>query len=112
MDVLFHQLHIAGKSRLALAEDNLKLLLLGRSQHPVEIRTEAVGSRVVLIAIDRVDIPPMVDGIMGQQRLLVLDALGLKLLLVFILLTQSCIDRAKDLLHLLQGVTAHNHHTP
>ena len=52
----------------------------------------------------------MVNGVAGQQRLLVLDALRLGLLLVFILLTQSCIDRAKDLLHLLQGVTAHVNH--
>ncbi|MEY8418864.1 hypothetical protein AALA83_06220 [Oscillospiraceae bacterium 44-5] len=48
----------------------------------------------------------MVDGVAGQQGLLVLDAFRLGLLLVFILLTQSCIDRAKDLLHLLQGVNA------
>ena len=53
----------------------------------------------------------MVDGIAGQQRLLVLDALGLRLLLVFVLLTQSGIDCAKDLLHLLQGVTARYYDT-
>ena len=38
---------------------------------------------------------------MGQQRLLVLDALGFRLMLIFILLTQACIDCTKDLLHLL-----------
>ena len=48
---------------------------------------------------------------MGQQRLLVLDALGFRLLLVFVLLTQSCIDCTKDLLHLLQGVTARYYDT-
>ena len=53
----------------------------------------------------------MVNGVAGQQRLLVLDALRLRLMLVFVLLTQSCIDRAKDLLHLLQGVTARYYDT-
>jgi len=48
----------------------------------------------------------MVDGIVGQQGLLVLDALGFRLVLVFVLLTQAYIDRAKYLLHLLEGVTA------
>ena len=54
----------------------------------------------------------MFDGVVGQQGSLVLDAFGLGLVLVFVLLTQSCIDRAKDLSHLLKGVTAHYHHTP
>jgi hypothetical protein len=53
----------------------------------------------------------VVDGVAGQQGLLVLDALGFGLLLVLVLLAQSCIDRTKDLLHLLQGVTARYHHT-
>lgn len=50
--------------------------------------------------------------VLGIQLIIGLDiiagALGLGLALVFILLTQSCIDRAKDLLHLLKGVTAHS----
>ena len=53
----------------------------------------------------------MVDGVTGQQRFLVLDALRLGLVLVFVLLTQSCIDCTKDLLHLLQGVTARYYDT-
>ena len=48
-----------------------------------------------------------VDGVAAQQGLLVLDALGFRLLLVLVLLAQSCIDRAKDWLHLLQ--TAKNY---
>lgn len=48
----------------------------------------------------------MVDGVGGQQRFLVLDALGFGLVLVFILLTQAYIDRTENLLHLLEGVTA------
>ncbi len=48
----------------------------------------------------------MFNGVVGEQRFLVLDALGLGLMLVFVLLTQSCIDCAKDLLHLLKGLTA------
>lgn len=111
MDVLLHQFHVSGEAGLRFAEDDLKLFRLGRSQHPVEVRTEAVGAGVVFVAVDGVDVPSMVDGVMGQKRLLVLDALGFKSLFLFILLTQTYIDCTKDLLHLLQGVTAHDHHT-
>ena len=96
---------------MRFAQDNLEFLLLGGLNHAVEVRAVAVYSRIVLITKQAVNIPPMVDGVAGQQGLLVLDALGFRLLLVFILLTQSCIDRTKDLLHLLQGVTAQEHHT-
>ena len=111
MDVLLHQLHVPGKAGLALTEDDLEFLRLGGLDHAVEVRAAAVNARLVLITVNGVDIPPVVDGVAGQQRLLVLDALGFGLLLVFILLAQSCIDRTKDLLHLLQGVTARYHHT-
>ena len=49
----------------------------------------------------------MVNGIVGQQGFLVLDALRFRLVLVFILLTQAYIDCTENLLHLLEGVTAH-----
>ena len=111
VDVLLYQLHVPGKARLGFAEDDLELFLLRQGKHPVEVRAEAVGAGVVLVAVDGVDVPAVVDGVGSQQGFLVLDALGLRLVLVFILLTQSCIDRTKDLLHLLQGVTARYHHT-
>ena len=111
VDVLLHQLHVPGKTGLALAEDDLEFLLLGGLNHAVEVGALTVYPGVVLVAKNRVDVPPVVDGVAGQQRLLVLDALGFRLLLVFVLLAQSCIDRTKDLLHLLQGVTARYHHT-
>ena len=79
--------------------------------HAVEVRAVAVHPGEVLITKNRVNIPAVVDGVVGQQGFLVLDALGLGLMLVFVLLTQSCIDRAKDLLHLLKGVTAHCYDT-
>lgn len=87
----------------------MKLLLLGRSDHPVEVRPQTVGPGVILIAIDMVDVPPPLHGVVDQQGLLVLDALGFLLLLVFVLLTQSCIDRTKNMSHLLKGVTARFH---
>ncbi len=49
VDVLLHQFHVPGKPGLALAEEDLKLLFLGRPDHPVEVRPQAVGPRVVLI---------------------------------------------------------------
>ena len=111
MDVLLNQFHIPGKPGLALAQDDLELFLFGGFDHTVEVRALTVYAGVVLVAKNRVDIPAVVDGVAGQQGLLVLDAFRLGLLLVFILLTQSCIDRAKDLLHLLKGVTAHCYDT-
>ena len=96
VDVLLHQFHVTGKTGLALAENDLKLLIFGCLDHAVEIRPQAIGTGVVLIAVDMVDIPTALHGIVDQQRLLVLDALGFRLLLIFVLLTQSCINRAKD----------------
>ena len=96
MNVLLHQLHVTGKTGLALAEDDLKFLFLGRYDHLVEVRPQAVGAGIILVAVDVVDVPAALHGVADQQRFLVLDALGFALLLVFVLLTQSCINRAKD----------------
>ena len=106
MDVLLHQLHVPGEAGLGFAEDDLEFLSFRRSQHPVEIRAETVGPGVVLVAVDGVDVPAVVNGVAGQQRFLVLDTLGFDLMLVFILLTQADIDCTENLLHLLEGVTA------
>jgi len=111
VDVLLYQLHVSSEAGLALAQDDLEFLRLGGLDHTVEVRTVAVDSGKILIAKNRVDIPPVIDGVAGQQGFLVLDAFRLGLMLVFVLLTQACIDCAKDLLHLLQGVTAQYHHT-
>lgn len=111
VDVLLHQLHVAGEPGLGLAQDNLELLLLGGLNHAVEIRAVAVNAGEVLIAVNCVDVPAAVNGVVGQQGFLVLDALGLGLVFILILLTQPCIDRAKDLLHLLKGVTARYYDT-
>lgn len=111
VDVLLHQLHITGEPGLGLAKDDLKLLLLGGLDHAVEVGAVTVNAGEVLITVDGVDVPAVVNGVVGQQGFLVLDALGLGLVLVLILLTQPCIDRAKDLLHLLKGVTAHCYDT-
>ena len=96
VNVLLHQLHVTGKTGLALAENDLKLLLLGRFDHLVEVRPQAVGAGIILVAVDVVDVPAALHGVADQQRFLVLDALGFRLLLIFVLLTQSCINRAKD----------------
>ena len=55
MNVLLHQLHVTGKTGLALAENDLKLLLLGRFDHLVEVRPQAVGAGIILVAVDVVD---------------------------------------------------------
>ena len=71
-------------------------------QHPVKIRAEAIGAGVVFVAVDGVDVPSMVDGVVGEKGFLVLDALGLRPLFLFILLTQTYIDRTQDLSHPLK----------
>lgn len=106
VDVLLHQFHIPGEPGLAFAEDDLELLFLGRFDHPVEVRPQAVSSRIVLIAVDVIDVPAPLHCIVDQQRFLVLDTLRFRFIFVFILLTQPCIDCTKDMLHLLKGVTA------
>ena len=111
VDVLLHQFHVTGEPGLGFAKNDLELFLLGGLNHTVEVRAVAVHSREVLITKNRVNVPAVVDGVVGQQGFLVLDAFGLGLVLVFVLLTQPCIDRAKDLLHLLKGVTAHCYNT-
>ena len=85
--------------------------LIITEHHPIYVNSPAVYSGEVLITKNRVNIPAVVDGVVGQQGFLVLDALGFGLVFVLILLTQPCIDRAKDLLHLLKGVTAHCYDT-
>lgn len=107
VNVLFHQLHVPGEAGLGLTEDDLELLLFRRRQHSVKVRAEAVSSGVVLVAVDGVDVPAMVNGVAGQQGFLVLNALRFDLVFVFILLTQAYIDCTENLLHLLEGVTAH-----
>ena len=111
MDVLLHQLHVTSEAGLRLAQDNLEFFLFGSFDHAVEVRAVTVHAGKILVAIDGVDIPAVVDGVMGEQGFLVLDALGFGLMLVFVLLTQSCIDCTKDLLNLLKGITAHCHDT-
>ena len=73
MDVLLDQLHVSGKTRLALAQDDLEFLLLGRLDHAVEVGPQAVHAGIVFITENGVNVPPVVDGVAGQQRLLVLD---------------------------------------
>ena len=69
MNVLLHQLHVTGKTGLALAENDLKLLLLGRFDHLVEVRPQAVGAGIILVAVDVVDVPAALHGVADQQRL-------------------------------------------
>lgn len=106
VNVLLHQLHVPGEAGLGFAEDDPELLLLRCRKHSVEVRAETVSAGIVLVAVDGVDIPAMVNGVVGQQGFLVLDTLGFRLVLVFILLTQAYIDCTENLLHLLEGVTA------
>ena len=100
VDVLLYQLHVPGEPGLAFAQDDLELLLPGRFDHPVEVRPQAVSAGVVLVTIDVIDVPAPLHRIVDQQGLLVLDALGFRFVSVFVLLTQSCIDCTKDMLHL------------
>ena len=100
VDVFLHQLHIPGKAGLAFAEDNLKLFLLGRLNHPVEVGPQAVGAGVVLVAVDVVDVPPPLHCVRNKQGFLILDALGFRFVFVLVFFAQPGINRTKDRLHL------------
>jgi len=100
VDVFLHQLHIPGKAGLAFAEDNLKLFLLGRLNHPVEVRPQAVGAGVVLVTVDVVDVPPPLHCVRNKQGFLILDALGFRFVFVLVFFAQPGINRTKDSLHL------------
>lgn len=106
VNVLLHQFHISGEPGLAFAEDDLELLFLDCLNHPIEVRPLTVSSRIVHIAVNVIDVPAPLHRIVNQQRLLVLDTLRFRFVLVFVLLIQPCIDCTKDMLHLLKGVTA------
>jgi len=66
VDVLLYQLHVSSEAGLALAQDDLEFLRLGGLDHAVEVGAAAVGPRPIFVAKNRVDIPPVVDGISGQ----------------------------------------------
>ena len=100
VDVLLHQLHIPSEPGLGLAENDLELFLLGRFDHPVEVRPQAVGAGVVLVTVDVVDVPPPLHRVVDQQGFLVLDALGFRFVFVLVFFAQPGINRTKDRLHL------------
>ena len=75
MDVFFDQFHVARKARLCFCQNDIKFVLAGRFNHPVESRTGAVNARIILIAVDLINIVSLFDRIMDQHGFLVLDAL-------------------------------------
>ena len=77
--------HAGGRSRLQYR--------LGRPGHLVPLRAVGVGAAVIVVAVDVIDIPLLLDGMANQQILLVLDAFAL-LLCILILLAQTAINRA------------------
>ena len=87
MYVLLHQLHVSGKTGLALTENNLELLVFGRFDHAVKVWPKVVSTGVILVAVDMVDIPAALHSVVNQQRLLVLNALGFAPLFIFVFLT-------------------------
>ena len=75
MQIFFHQFHITRKARLCFCQNDIKFVLAGRFNHPVESRTGAVNARIILIAVDLINIVSLFDRIMDQHGFLVLDAL-------------------------------------
>ena len=99
VQVLFHQLHVPGKTGLGLGQHHIEPVLTGSFDHRVEGRTVPVDARIVLIRIDLVDIKTFLDRVLDQHRLLVLDALRFTGL-VFILLAQTAVNSCSHRLHL------------
>ena len=75
VDVLLYQFHVPGEAGLALAQDDLEFLRFGGFNHAVEVGALAVHAGIVLITKQAINIPPVVNGVAGQQRLLILGSL-------------------------------------
>ena len=66
MDILFHQLHIAGESSLRFAQDDLKFFLFCSLDHPIKVRAKTVRAGVILITVELIDVPAPLYGIVNQ----------------------------------------------
>ena len=95
VQVFFHQLHVAGEARLRFCQNYLKPPMAGCLDHPGEVRAVAVDARIVLVAVDAVDLVSVVHRVLDQHGFLVLDALGFlcAALQVLVLFAQTAVDR-------------------
>ena len=84
VDILLHQFQLSGKSRLGFAEDNIKLPCLCIRQEPLELRSVAISTRIIVVAVNIVDIPALAIGILNEHSLLVLNAVAVLVLIQFV----------------------------
>ena len=83
MYVLLNEFKLACKTRLCLAEDNIKSPLFCVMQQTIEFRATSVRPRIVVVAVNVVKLPPLFHCVLQQHCFLVLYAVtivGLKLL--------------------------------
>ena len=101
VDILFYQLQFTGKTRLALAKNDVKLMRFCIVQQALEFRSVSVRTSVVVITVNTVYIPALLNGIFQQHSLLILDAVAVIrfLFLVAVFFRQTAINR--NLFHLL-----------
>jgi len=74
MQVSFDKLHVARKAGLVFAKDDVELPRLCVLQERIESGAVAVEALAVVIAVDFMDCPVVLDGVFHEQELLVLDA--------------------------------------
>ena len=101
IDILFYQFQFAGKTGLALAKNDVKLMCFGIVQQTLEFRPIPVRTGVIIIAVNVIYFPALLNGIFQQHGLLILDAVAVIrfLFLVAVFFRQSAINR--NLFHLL-----------
>lgn len=64
VDVFFNKLKLAGKAGLRFAQHNIESARSCVLEKPVEFRPFAVGSGVVVVAVNVVDFPALFNGIL------------------------------------------------
>ena len=109
MYIFFHKLHFSGEAGLCLAENDIEFVRLCVLYHLVEFGTVSVRARVIVIGINAVNTPALMDRICIQHILLVLNAHAVVVLalLISVLFGQSaiyCHSLISDTTHLRESL--------
>ena len=91
VQILFHELHVAGETGLRFGQYHIKLMFACGLQHRIECRTVPVDAGIILIRIDLVNIKSFLNGVLEQHRLLILNALRFTNF-IFIFFAQAAIN--------------------
>ncbi len=77
VDVFFNQFKFSGKPRLGLTKNDIELMCLCISEKPFELRSVAIRTGIVIIAINVKQIPTLADRILHQHCFLILNTIAI-----------------------------------